>query len=487
PLNEFERVSLLYDLEQTLSLKSRSINYPAGLFYYDSRMDTMRSVYSSSMNILNKYEADSVIREFIKEAHNEDARLGFPGGAGEGYICYMRRYYDTYLGFVFDLPKYRSSIPDTQVLFLREDDTLIADAGDAIAGGREDINELTKNGEDIESLSLYYDVYRAALNDLPVSVLWIRNNETFFDTLRHPTAIGSVIVIPVILLILITYILHVFNRTLLHPVEHLVSYAKRLESGDDAVNPSQKEGQNIYEYAVLDEKLEELLHKIEDLREQNYKEAEKADWARLQYYKLQINPHFYLNCLNTVSMLIEQGNPVAAEGMIRDLSSHFRYVFQDQRQFVSLREELDEIRALCNIYSLRAGIPILLSEQVEERYLEAMIPPLTLQTFVENSIKHRDDSGRVLNITIRYEQYEDRTKIYVQDNGRGFSEDDLKEYNRPVTDYRYTSNHVGIDNFKYRMKLLYKDKARFSFYNAPEGGAVSEITILEVLDEAFDN
>ena len=49
-----------------------------------------------------------------------------------------------------------------------------------------------------------------------------------------------------------------------------------------------------------------------------------------------------------------------------------------------------------------------------------------------------------------------------------------------VEQFEYKSNQVGIDNFKYRMKLLYDKKASFAFYNNDEGGAVSEITIWEV-------
>ena len=82
--------------------------------------------------------------------------------------------------------------------------------------------------------------------------------------------------------------------------------------------------------------------------------------------------------------------------------------------------------------------------------------------------------------------FNSKTKIYVIDNGKGFSEQDLQSYNQPVNEFVYQSKHVGIDNFKFRMKLLYKDKSSFSFYNNPKGGAVCEITIWEVFDEYFD-
>ncbi len=484
-LDEFGWMKAAYGLSSYFDMKVQAVNCPVGMFFYDENKKTLRSNYSYSMNIYNKFEMDEALRDYIEVNDDQRQNMGHFDVDDNTYFCYLLSNNGICVGFLFNLASYIDDSDGKQILYLWDDGKTIVDSGD-------DIVKLSEDGTWTKPEDHFWNknkinISEGEIADTPLSIVIIQKMVSYRKVMMQPAIVCTVIFIPVVLLILIFYILHIFNQTLLHPVELLVEHVKQLETGENSTRPDTGDGESIDEYAELDEKIENLLGNIEDLREQKYQEEQKADWARLQYYKLQINPHFYLNCLNTISMLIDRNNLMAANGMIRDLSSHFRYVFQDQKEFVSFGEELSEVRALCNIYSLRAGIPILLDEEVESEYRNIRIPPLMLQTFVENSIKHRDASGKVLNIKIRHERYNDRTKIYVMDNGSGYSEKDLEEYNKPVEEFIYHSDHVGIDNFKFRMKLLYKDKASFSFYNNPDGGAVSEITIWEVFDEYNHN
>lgn len=472
-LDEFDYISSMNELNEYLSVKTQAINYPAGMFFYDAKKDSMRSSYGQTMNILNKYEIDESLRKGII-TENKFKSISYIYVADKCYLTYSLRHKNGYIGFVFDLEGYWSNT-DVKASYYWNEEKLISGASNI------DIDFLKALEENTGKFYKRRDyVYKAQITDIPIQIVFENDIDTFGKIFLKPEILFVVVLIPAVLIILIGYVLYIFNQTLLYPVDSLLNHVKKLEEGQKQVQERADKRTYVDEYIQLDEKIDELVDKISDLKNQKYEEEQKTNWARLQYYKLQINPHFYLNCLNTISMLIERNNHIAAQGMIKDLSSHFRYVFQDQRQFVSLGDELDEVRALCNIYSLRAGMPILFTEEVEDRFRNIQIPPLTLQTFVENSIKHRDDSGKVLRINVKHEQLSDRTIIYVSDNGNGFSKEDLEEYNKPVEQFEYKSNQVGIDNFKYRMKLLYDKKASFAFYNNDEGGAVSEITIWEV-------
>lgn len=471
-LDDFEYISTIDELNGYLSLKTQAINYPAGMFFYDVKKDSMRSCYGQAMGILNKYAIDDVLRNNIKDAEGY-RKFSYFYVDENCYLTYLIKHRNGCIGFLFDLKGYWNN-SDVNATYYWNEKKLLTKEG-------LDVNSVMALEEDAGRLfhNKTY-LYKTQVLDTPVQVVFSNKIDTFSDIFLKPEILLTVVLIPVVLFIFISYVLYIFNQTLLYPVDSLLNHVKQLEEGKKQVQERADKRTYIDEYIQLDEKIDELVDKISDLKNQKLEEEQKTNWARLQYYKLQINPHFYLNCLNTISMLIERNNHIAAQGMIKDLSSHFRYVFQDQRQFVSLGDELDEVRALCNIYSLRAGMPILFTEEVEDRFRNIQIPPLTLQTFVENSIKHRDDSGKVLRINVKHEQLSDRTIIYVSDNGNGFSKEDLEEYNKPVEQFEYKSNQVGIDNFKYRMKLLYDKKASFAFYNNDEGGAVSEITIWEV-------
>ena len=61
------------------------------------------------------------------------------------------------------------------------------------------------------------------------------------------------------------------------------------------------------------------------------------------------------------------------------------------------------------------------------------------------------------------------------------------KFNKPVDKFVYKSSHVGIDNLKYRFKLIFENEADIYFYNAPYSGAVVEMTIPAKEDDSDEN
>ena len=249
---------------------------------------------------------------------------------------------------------------------------------------------------------------------------------------------------------------------------------------------------HIVEVDNINQRMERMLTDIVRLREEKYQEKLRTNAAQLQYYQLQINPHFFLNCLNTINSLLDRKRPEAVRDMVFALSAHFRYVFRDHRELVPVEEEIKEVGDICKIYTLKGGIPILLNADVQERAKSCLLPILAIQTFVENSIKHVKKNGLLLNINIqvRLRQEEGQTKglyLRIADNGNGYSPEILERLNEKQCDFRYQSSQVGIDNLKYRMRLLYGDHMSISFSNAPLGGAVTEIFLGELTDEYSDH
>ena len=149
------------------------------------------------------------------------------------------------------------------------------------------------------------------------------------------------------------------------------------------------------------------------------------------------------------------------------------------------------MKAYCNIYIIRNAMPILLQIQLDEEDESYQVPILCIQTFVENSIKHAVSKNRVLSISIMADRIEDEEQRYVRirisDNGEGYQPQRLEELNRPVTQFQYHSRQVGVDNIKYRIYLLYGERARLYFYNSPTGGAVTEILLPREENEHTDN
>lgn len=109
---------------------------------------------------------------------------------------------------------------------------------------------------------------------------------------------------------------------------------------------------------------------------------------QIESLKSQISPHFLFNCLNTISSLLYKDTHLAEE-FIRRMADTFQYVLKNQkRKTVTLREELDFVKAYYYLLQVRFENNLKLEINVPRNLLDSPIPPLTLQMLMENSVKH---------------------------------------------------------------------------------------------------
>ncbi|QJW88315.1 histidine kinase [Spirosoma taeanense] len=145
---------------------------------------------------------------------------------------------------------------------------------------------------------------------------------------------------------------------------------------------------------------------------QTYREAiqesEAVQKAGLQSQfdnlKNQVNPHFLFNALNSLSALISEDRQKA--GLFLDeLSSVYRYLLQAAQQpLVTLADEMAFLTAYRYLLDTRFGKALHWEVGVDDRYMDQWIPPLTLQTLVENALRHNlllTEQPLTLHIAIR--------------------------------------------------------------------------------------
>ena len=288
---------------------------------------------------------------------------------------------------------------------------------------------------------------------------------------------------------------HTMRQTLLIPIHHILFRVNEMKAENDEVENlilKTKQESQIEEYQEINYKIDQIFSEIKQLEEERLKEKLRANEAQLQYYQLQTDPHFYLNCLNTISTLLQNEKKEVANDMIIALSGHFRYMFRKSRSLVLLKEELEEVQDYCRIYNIRNGIPLLVDMDVSKSEMLCKVPILCIQTFVENAIKYYGKNGQMLQVRIQIrrikkEYKKEFLKIRITDNGVGYTKENLDEFNKPVDKFVYKSSHVGIDNLKYRFKLIFENEADIYFYNAPYSGAVVEMTIPAKEDDSDEN
>jgi two-component system LytT family sensor kinase len=184
----------------------------------------------------------------------------------------------------------------------------------------------------------------------------------------------------------------------------------------------------------------------------------------LKTIKSHINPHFIFNALNSIRALVDE-NPERARRAITELSNILRSSMQAEKmETVPLKQELDIVKDYLALEHMRFEERLQIEMDIDEDTLNQPIPPMMLQTLVENAIKHgisKQINGGVIRIISDFK--ENHYELIVQNSGT---------LNGQVT---YTIDGFGIKSTQDRLNLLYQGKAHFKIMNVSGSMVESKI------------
>jgi len=170
----------------------------------------------------------------------------------------------------------------------------------------------------------------------------------------------------------------------------------------------------------------------------------------LKTIKAHINPHFIFNALNSIRALIDE-NPGRARTAITELSNILRSSLKAEKgETVNFKDELKIVKDYLALENMRFEDRLTVEYDVDEDTLESQVPPMMLQTLVENAIKHgisKQVKGGIVKIISDFKG--DYHELAVQNtghlhiNGKG------------------SSGGFGISSTQDRLQLLYGEKAQF--------------------------
>ena len=201
------------------------------------------------------------------------------------------------------------------------------------------------------------------------------------------------------------------------------------------------------------------------LREQESDLARKN--AELLALQSQINPHFLFNALESIRMhSILKGETETAE-MVQRLAVMQRQNVEWHEDAVTIEEEEEFINAYLQLQSYRFGDRISFNIDISKECKNILIPKLTLVTFVENACIHGIESKSTQGwIFVRVYKNADHLVIEVEDTGDGMDEKEVEllqqNMNTVTIDTIKKAKHVGILNACLRIKMMFKDQAKFS-------------------------
>lgn len=264
------------------------------------------------------------------------------------------------------------------------------------------------------------------------------------------------------------------NRMLIYPLDRISVASRHLASG---ANELDRQNESIVELDAIQEALGGLVDQKVSLERESLSQTYQKEHALLQYYQLQMRSHFFLNCLKSIYNMASRGELDKTLRVITLFSNHLRYVFHDSLSLMPIRAELAEVEDYFHIIEFERSDHILLTQDVDPELLDFPVPPLIIQTFLENFNKHNAVSDRILRFMIRIDRVEMEEKSYVRlrlsDNGVGYDREALKTMEQQ--DGIFARYHVGIQNLRRRLDILYQKQYQIAFYNNPGGGACSVI------------
>ncbi|MGQ0738155.1 MAG: sensor histidine kinase [Bacteroidota bacterium] len=168
----------------------------------------------------------------------------------------------------------------------------------------------------------------------------------------------------------------------------------------------------------------------------------------LQTIKAHINPHFIFNSLNSIRALVDE-NPQRARKAVTELSNILRSSMQAEKlETVTLEKELGIVKDYLALENMRFEDRLKIEYQIDEDTLDQPVPPMMLQTLVENAIKHgisKQINGGVVKVISDFK--DDYHELVVQNTGQ--------------LNGRINSEGFGLSSTTNRLNLLYGDRAKF--------------------------
>jgi LytS/YehU family sensor histidine kinase len=186
----------------------------------------------------------------------------------------------------------------------------------------------------------------------------------------------------------------------------------------------------------------------------------------LNNLKSQLNPHFIFNALNSIRALVDE-NPIKSKLAINQLSNILRNsLATDKKGLTKFDDELKIVKDYLGLESIRFEERLKTEFSIDPGSQEFLVPPLMIQTLVENGIKHgisKLTAGGIIQLETQV--INNRLLIHIRNSGH------------IVNGTKRNKVGLGIKNTVQRLKLIYGDDASFRIVNESENFVLTELVI----------
>jgi len=234
-------------------------------------------------------------------------------------------------------------------------------------------------------------------------------------------------------------------------------------------------GEDFSKLAVgFNSMMEEILVLMERVKEEQH----QIEQIRFNALQSQIQPHFLYNTLDCIHwQAVADGNDELSV-FVKALARYYRICLSKGHDVISLEMEFEHVQNYLIIQNMRYDHIIGSELRLDDNCREAMIPKLTIQPLVENSIYHgiKVKQRRQGSISLQAMREGDTVRIALADTGTGMTQKQIDEMNQHLSEYDESFGY-GVRNVNKRIELLYGKGYGLRYLKNTYGGVTVEICI----------
>jgi len=269
-------------------------------------------------------------------------------------------------------------------------------------------------------------------------------------------------------ILLTVFLFFVLSRWITKPFKKMTRKMNEVQQGNLQVRLNVKGNDEI---AQLGHTFNDMIEKINELIEREYKAVLNQKKAEYQALQSQIQPHFLFNTLNGFIALNRIGDRKKLEQAILSLSYLLRYIL-NQESWTTIKDAFLFLERYCELQKLRFDDRLKVHLYYDETLSYYRIPKLLLQPLVENAIIHGIEPSEkpcTLRIIVELKDIEDKSHLVINitDDGVGFNKESINN-----------QQSIGLSNVKERLKMAYP-KSIFSIESKEGVGTKVVIQIPE--------
>ena len=416
-----------------------------------------------------KKEVIAYLDERVKEERNL-IRWEILKTEGGAKLFYMFRFKEGYYGTWYDLNdliRFLNITAGDEICFMDSSGELLYTSTGKFKEAEDSENGSIFGRDMIETVSVSSELSGLTVTR-QISVQKVMN--------AFPGFLRIMLIFSVLGLFALPIILFYMSRWVISPLRKLNEAMDQISQGN--MDFRIEEGLPGSEFEIINREFNHTIEEVSRLKIDVYEQELEKQNIRLKFLSQQIQPHFILNTLNILYSYDQDEYPLIQK-MILCLSRYFRYIVNASRDEVPLKAEMDHIRNYFEIQQARYPDTFFSFVEYDEKIANCLVPPLLIQNFAENSIKHSIKIGNHINIFVIAQKYEgNKVRVRMLDTGQGIDQELIDKINIfRKTGVRQEGLGVGIQNAIERLNVLYGADTVFEITRDQPHGTRVEIVL----------